>query len=58
MRGTGAWNGYEKIESLHKNQELSRTDWEKHERYTVLRDIFAHTASALADIGDYMSERL
>jgi xylulokinase len=58
MSGIGAWSGYEKIESLHKNQELYRTDWEKHERYAVLRDIFAHTASVLADIGDYLSERL
>jgi xylulokinase len=58
MRGTGAWSSYEKIESLHKNQELYRTNWEKHERYTALQDIFAHTSSMLADIGDYMSQRL
>jgi xylulokinase len=58
MRGIGAWSGYEKIESLHENQELYRADREKHGRYTALQDIFAHTSSVLADIGDYMFRRL
>lgn len=52
----GAWNGYDKILSIHKPQSLIYPDKEANEQYEKLLEIFGVWTEGLAKLGEMMND--
>jgi xylulokinase len=50
--GTGLWNDYEKIDSIHEIEDVVKPDPECVERYNHLLDNFIIVSDALSDLAD------
>lgn len=50
--GTGVWSDFDKIDALHKVEEMAKPTAENAEKYDKLMEIFYYAADDLSDIGD------
>src|SRR5690606_30564199 len=54
--GTGLWKDYEKIDTIHKIEEVTESEPESVEKYNRLLKNFMVVSDALSDLGDYLKE--
>lgn len=52
--GTGLWEDYERIESIHKIEEVVHPNPENVEKYNRLKDNFNLVSDVLSDLGDQL----
>ena len=54
--GSGLWDSYDIIESLHKVESIANPVKENNDKYEALFEVFQAWSDSLADLGDKMRQ--